>query len=36
MACCSLILALNVPRHPRPGEEVLVGRVPISAAAAAE
>ena len=22
----SLLLALNVPRHPRPGDEVLVGR----------
>jgi hypothetical protein len=22
----SLLLALNVPRHPRPGNEVLVGR----------
>jgi hypothetical protein len=36
MACCSLVLALNVPRHPRPGEEVLVGRIPAPAAAAAE
>jgi hypothetical protein len=36
MAGCSLILALNVPRHPQPGHEVLVGRVPAPAAAAAE
>jgi hypothetical protein len=36
MACCSLILALNVPRHPQPGNEVLRGRVPLPAAAAAE
>jgi len=36
MACGSLILALNVPRHPRPGEEVLLGRSATPAAAAAE
>ncbi|MGD1877974.1 MAG: MFS transporter, partial [Kiloniellaceae bacterium] len=36
MACCSLVLALNVPRHPRPGHEVLIGRIPVPAAAAAE
>lgn len=35
MACCSLILALNVPRHPRPGAEALVGRIAVPAAAAA-
>jgi hypothetical protein len=26
MAGISLLLAFNVPRHPRPGNEVLVGR----------
>jgi len=36
MAGCSLALALNVPRHPQPGHEALVGRVPVPAAAAAE
>ncbi len=36
MAACSLILALNVPRHPQAGNEVLRGRVPAAAAAAAE
>jgi hypothetical protein len=36
MACCSLIMALNVPRHPQPGNEVLVGRIPVAAAAPAE
>jgi hypothetical protein len=36
MACCSLILAMNVPRHPQPGQEVLVGRIPAPAPAAAE
>ena len=36
MAACSLIMAFNVPRHPRPGEEVLLGRVPGAAPAAAE
>ena len=36
MAACSLILALNVPRHPQAGQEVLLGRVPAAAAAAAE
>ena len=36
MAGCSLIMAFNVPRHPRPGEEVLVGRIPARAPAAAE
>jgi hypothetical protein len=36
MACCSLVLAMNVPRHPRPGEEVLIGRIAVPAAAAAE
>jgi len=36
MAACSLVLAMNVPRHPQPGNEVLVGRVPVAAAAPAE
>jgi len=27
MAACSLVLALNVPRDPEPGNEVMVGRV---------
>ncbi len=36
MAACSLIMALNVPRHPQPGQEVLLGRVPATAPAAAE
>ncbi len=36
MAACSLIMALNVPRHPEPGHEVLLGRVPAAAAAPAE
>ena len=27
MAACSLVLALNVPRNPEPGNEVMVGRV---------
>ncbi len=36
MATCSLIMALNVPRHPQPGQEVLLGRVPATAPAAAE
>ncbi len=36
MAACSLIMALNVPRHPQPGHEVLLGRVPATAAAPAE
>ncbi|NIA71631.1 MFS transporter [Pelagibius litoralis] len=36
LAAGSLLLALNVPRHPQPGEEVLVGRIPLAASAAAE
>ncbi|WP_193367386.1 MFS transporter [Pelagibius marinus] len=36
MAACSLIMALNVPRHPQPGQEVLLGRVPTTAPAPAE
>jgi hypothetical protein len=36
MACCSLILAVNVPRHPQPGREVLIGRILAPAPAAAE
>ncbi|GAB4229108.1 MAG: MFS transporter [Kiloniellaceae bacterium] len=36
MAACSLIMAFNVPRHPEPGHEVLLGRVAAPAAAAAE
>ncbi|MEO3428439.1 MFS transporter [Pelagibius sp. CAU 1746] len=35
MAACSLIMAFNVPRHPQPGHEVLLGRVPAAAPAAA-
>jgi hypothetical protein len=34
MATGSLILAMNVPRHPRRGEEVLIGRVAAPAATA--
>ncbi|MDJ0684143.1 MAG: MFS transporter [Alphaproteobacteria bacterium] len=34
MALISLILALNVPRHPRPGNEVTVGRSPNAPSAA--
>ncbi len=36
LAACSLLCALNVPQHPQPGDEVLVGRVPLAAPAAAE
>jgi MFS family permease len=36
MAACSLVMALNVPRDPRPGQEVLLGRVAAPAPAAAE
>jgi hypothetical protein len=34
MAGCSLILAFNVPRHPEPGNEVMLGRFPAQAQAA--
>lgn len=36
MAAGSLVMALNVPRDPRPGAEVLLGRVPATAPAPAE
>ena len=40
MAAAALVLALNVPRHPAPGQEVLLGRsaapAPAAAPAAAE
>jgi len=36
MAAGSLVMALNVPRDPRPGQEVLVGQVPGPAPAATE
>ncbi len=34
MAACSLVLALNVPRRPEPGNEVLLGRIVPQAQAA--
>jgi len=34
MAACSLVLALNVPRNPEPGSEVMVGRIPARVAPA--
>lgn len=33
MAVVSLILSLNVPRHPEPGNEVLFGKIPAAAPA---
>ncbi|WP_420345161.1 MFS transporter [Pelagibius sp.] len=36
LAAGSLLLALNVPHDPRPGDEVMVGRVPLAGPAAAE
>lgn len=36
MAACSLVLALNVPRNPEPGNEVMVGRIAPARVAPAE